>query len=65
MGSGLTADTAGLPFHVRDAPGRLLGLPETEPRLEFIPETEPCLEFPLAGLYGRKVHARGASEAGK
>jgi hypothetical protein len=32
---GSFGDTAGSPCHARDAPGRLLGLPETEPRLEF------------------------------
>jgi hypothetical protein len=47
-----------------DAPGRLLGLPKTGPRLEFLFETEPCLEFTLAGLHGPMVDLLGASGAG-
>jgi hypothetical protein len=50
---------------VRDSLRRLLGLPETEPRLKWIPEIEPCLECTLAGVCGPKVHVRSASESGK
>jgi hypothetical protein len=43
-------NAAGSPCHARDALGRFLGLPKTE----------PCPEFTLAGQHSPQVEVRGA-----